>query len=58
MINAELLESLCVQAWAIFDHGGDRYLGAFVADQIHEIAARMPVPIARAALARYGFVDA
>jgi hypothetical protein len=47
MINAELLESLCVQAWAIFDHGGDRDLGAAVAAQIHEAAARLPVPIAR-----------
>jgi hypothetical protein len=56
--DEELLESLMAQAWAIFDHGGDRDLGAAVAAQIHEVADRLPAPVAHAALVRYGFVDA
>ena len=58
MTDEELLESLMIQAWAIFDHGGDRELGTAVAAQIHEVAERLPVVVAQAALARYGFVDA
>jgi hypothetical protein len=58
MTDEELLESLMIQAWAIFDHGGDRDLGAAVSAQIHEVADRLPVVVAHAALARHGFVDA
>jgi hypothetical protein len=46
-----------IHAWAIYRHGGDRDLGATVARQINEIANRLPPPILRAALVRYGFVD-
>jgi hypothetical protein len=38
--------------------GGDRDLGAGVAAQMHEIADRLPVQVAHAALARYGFIEA
>jgi hypothetical protein len=55
--DEELLESLMIQAWAIFDHGGDRDLGAAVAAQIHEVCDRLPTRIAQAALARYGFIE-
>ena len=37
-------------------HGGDRDLGTAVAAQMHEVRDRLPV--AHAALARYGFVEA
>ena len=37
-------------------HGGDRDLGTAVAAQMHEVCDRLPV--AHAALARYGFVEA
>jgi hypothetical protein len=39
-------------------HSGDRDLGASVAAQMHEVCERLPVPVAHAALARYGFVEA
>jgi hypothetical protein len=38
-------------------HGSDRDLGAAVAAQMHEVCDRQPVPVARAALARYGFIE-
>jgi hypothetical protein len=56
--DEELLESLMIQIWAIYRSGGDRDLGAAVAAQMHEVCARLPVPVAHAALARYGFVEA
>jgi hypothetical protein len=52
-----LLESLMIQAWAIYRGGGDRDLGASVAAQIYEVADRLPAPVVQAALVRYGFVD-
>jgi hypothetical protein len=39
-------------------HSGDRDLGASVAAQMHEVCERLPVPVAHAALARYGFIEA
>jgi hypothetical protein len=56
--DEELLESLMIQIWAIYRHGGDRDLGATVAAQMHAVCDRLPVPVAHAALARYGFVEA
>jgi hypothetical protein len=53
-----LLESLMIQVWAIYRSGGDPDLGASVAVQMHEVCARLPVPVAHAALARYGFIEA
>jgi hypothetical protein len=44
--------------WAIYRSGGDRDLGASVAAQMHEVCDRLPVPVAHAALARYGFAEA
>jgi hypothetical protein len=38
-------------------HGGDRDLGAAVGAQMHEVCDRLPVPVAHAALARYGFIE-
>ena len=35
-----------------------RDLGASVAAQMHEVAERLPVVVAHAALARYGFIEA
>jgi hypothetical protein len=56
--DEKLLESLMIQIWAIYRNGGDRDLGTAVAAQIHEVADRLPVVVAHAALARYGFVEA
>jgi hypothetical protein len=39
-------------------HGSDRDLGASVAAQMHEVCERLPVPVAHAALVRYGFIEA
>jgi len=39
-------------------HGSDHDLRASVAAQMHGVADRLPVPVARAALVRGGFVDA
>jgi hypothetical protein len=55
--DEELLESLMIQVWAIYRSGGDRDLGASVAAQMHEVCDRLPVPVAHAALARYGFIE-
>jgi hypothetical protein len=52
-----LLESLMLQAWAIYRHGGDHDLGATVAAQMHDVCDRLPAPVVQAALVRYGFVD-
>jgi hypothetical protein len=52
------LESLMIQAWAIYRSGGDRDLGIAVAAQIDEVCDRLPAPVVHAALVRYGFVDA
>jgi hypothetical protein len=38
-------------------HGGDRDLGASVAAQMHEVCDRLPVSVAHAALAWYGFIE-
>jgi hypothetical protein len=38
-------------------HGGDQDLGASVAAQMNEVCDRLPVPVAHAALARYGFIE-
>jgi hypothetical protein len=38
-------------------HSGDRDLGASVAAQMHEVCDDLPVPVAPAALARYGFIE-
>jgi hypothetical protein len=56
--DEQLLESLMIQIWAIYRHGSDRDLGASVAAQMHEVCERLPVPVAHAALARYGFIEA
>jgi len=37
--------------------GGDHDLWASVAAQMHEVCDRLPVPVARAALARYSFIE-
>jgi hypothetical protein len=56
--DEQLLESLMIQAWAIYRGGGDYDLGATVAAQMHEVCDRLPAPVVQAALARFGFVDA
>jgi hypothetical protein len=56
--DEQQLESLLIQIWAIYRNGGDRDLGASVAAQWMKSATALPVPIVRAALVRYGFVDA
>jgi hypothetical protein len=38
-------------------HSGDRDLGASVAAQMHEVCDRLPVPVAHAALVRWGFIE-
>jgi hypothetical protein len=38
-------------------HSGDRDLGASIAAQMREVCDRLPVPVAQAALARYGFIE-
>jgi hypothetical protein len=55
--DEEVLESLIIQVWAIYRNGDDRDLGAAVAAQMHDVCDRLPVPVARAALARYGFIE-
>jgi hypothetical protein len=47
-----------IQAWAICRSGGDRDLGASVAAQMDQVADRLPALVVRAAMVRYGFVDA
>jgi hypothetical protein len=39
-------------------HGGDRNLGISVAAQADEVCDRLPVPVVRAALVRYSFIEA
>jgi hypothetical protein len=47
-----------IQIWAIYRSGGDRDLGAAVAAQMHAVCDCLPVLVARAALVRYGLVEA
>jgi hypothetical protein len=41
-----------IQIWAIYRNGGDGGLGAAVAAQLYEVADRLPVQAAHAALVR------